>query len=143
MGQSWRTHTTYPGSAGSSHPLRCHSLTIQLVVGAQGGPAGVSSSQRPWHTSLEGTGSPAQVVVGAQGEPAGGSSSQGRGTRTQRDGKSCPGGGLCSRRACGGRSFLRPGHICLQGQGVLSRRWSVLKEGLRGVAAPKARAHQP
>ena len=53
-----------------------------------------------------GTGSPAQAVVGAQGGPA------------------------------GGRSSLRPGHTSLGGWGVLPRRWSVLKEGLRGVAVP-------
>ena len=60
-----------------------------------------------------GSGSLAPVAVGAQGGPAGGSSPQGPGTP-----------------AWGGR-------------GVLPRRWSVLKEGLRGVAVPKAQAHRP
>ena len=53
-----------------------------------------------------GTGSPTQAVVGAQGGPPGGSSSQ------------------------------QPEHTSLGGWGVLPRRWSVLKEGPRGVAVP-------
>ena len=53
-----------------------------------------------------GTGSPAQAVVAAQGGPAGGSSSQ------------------------------RRGHTSRGGWGVLSRRWLVLKEGMRGEVAP-------
>ena len=51
-------------------------------------------------------GGPAQVVVGSQGGPAGDSSSQ------------------------------RPGLTSLEGRGVLPRRWSVLKEGMQGVAVP-------
>ena len=77
-----------------------------MVVGAQGGPAGGSSSQRPGHTNLGGAGSPAQAVVGAQGGPAGGNSS------------------------------LRAAYTCRGGSGVLPRWWSVLMEGPRGVAAP-------
>ena len=53
-----------------------------------------------------GVGSPAQAVVAAQGGPAGGSSS------------------------------LRPGYTGPGGRGVLSRRWLVLKEGMRRAAAP-------
>ena len=34
----------------------------------------------------------------------------------------------------GGSSFLWPSHTGLGGRAALSRRWSVLKEGLRGVA---------
>ena len=52
------------------------------------------------------------------------------------DGESCPGGGWCLRRACTGSSSLRPGRTSLGGRGVLHMRWSVLKEGLRGVAVP-------
>ena len=49
----------------------------------------------------QGTGCPAQVVVGAQGGRVGGSSPQGPGTPAWGDGESYPGGGRCSRRACG------------------------------------------
>ena len=60
-----------------------------------------------------GTGSPAEVVVGAQEGPV------------------------------GGCNFQRPGHTNPGGRGDVPRWWSVLKEGLWGVAALKARAHQP
>ena len=53
---------------------------------------------------LGGTGSPPQVVVGAQEGPAGGSGCQ------------------------------RPGHTCPGRQGDLPGPWSVLKDGLGGVA---------
>ena len=43
--------------------------------------------------------------------------------------------------ACGGQQSPRPGHTSLGGRGVLPKRWSLLKEGLRGVAVPKPRAH--
>ena len=33
-------------------------------------------------------------------------------------------------------SSQRPGHTSMGGKGVLPRRWSVLKEGLWGAAAP-------
>ena len=89
-----------------------------------------------------GTGSPVQAVVGAQGGPTGGSSSQGPGTPVLGDGESCSGGGRCSRRACGGQQLPGPRHTSLGGRGVLSRQWSVLEEGLREAAVPKARAHQ-
>ena len=56
------------------------------------------------------------------------------GTLALGDGESSPGGGWCSRSACTGSSSLRPGHTSLGGLGVLPGRWSVLKEGLRGVA---------
>ena len=36
----------------------------------------------------------------------------------------------------GGSSSQRPGYNNLGGRGVLPRRWSVLKEGLQGVAVP-------
>ena len=57
----------------------------------------------------------------------------GSGTPASGDGESCPGGDRCSRSACGGQ--LLPA-APLGGWGVLPRRWSVLKEGLRGVAVP-------
>ena len=50
------------------------------------------------------------------------------GTPASGDGESCPGGGRCLRRACGGQ----PGHTSLRGQGFLPRRWSVLKRGPAG-----------
>ena len=59
------------------------------------------------------------------------------------DGESCPGGGRCSRWVCEGQQFPGPGHTSLSGRGVLLRWWSVLKEGPREAAVPKARAHQP
>ena len=90
-----------------------------------------------------GTGSPAQVVVGAQRGPTRGSSPQGPGTPARGDGDSCPGGGQCSKRACGGQQFPKPGHTSLGGRGALPRWWSVLNEGLRGAVVPKARPHQP
>ena len=90
---------------------------------------------------------------------------------TSGDGGCCPGGVRCSRSFCRGQQLTKPGHTSLGGQGVLPKRWSVLKEGLRvqrlprpghtrlggrgglprkwamlkeglwGAAAPKARAH--
>ena len=36
----------------------------------------------------------------------------------------------------GGSSSQQPGHTGLGGWGVLPKRWLVLKEGLRGIAAP-------
>ena len=102
-----------------------------MVVGAQGGRAGGSSSQRLRYNSLGarrvlprrwlvlkeglwgavalnsllgGTGSPPQVVVGAQQGPAGVS------------------------------GYQWPGNTSLGGRGVVPRRWSMLKEGLPEVA---------
>ena len=145
----------------------------QVVVGAQGGPAEGNSPQwlgtlarvgrgvllRWWSLLKEGlrgaavpkarahkprgTGSPVQLVVGAQGGPAGGSSPQGPGTLAQVGRGSGLGSGRCSRRAYGGQQSPRPGHTSLGGRGVLPSWWSVLKEGLRGAAVPKARAHKP
>ena len=43
--------------------------------------------------------------------------------------------------SAGGQQSPRPGHTSQGGRGVLSRWWSVLKEGLRAAAVPKARAH--
>ena len=74
----------------------------QSVVGAQGGPAGGSSSQRPGHTNVGGRGvvlrwwsvlQEGLRVVGVPNSP---------GTPPREDGESCPGAGRCSRRACGG-----------------------------------------
>ena len=106
----------------------------EALVGAQARHGGDNSSQPPGHTSLggrgvlprrwlvlkecvhgqqlptaraykpRGTGSATHAVVGAQGGLAGGS------------------------------SFHRPGHTGLGRRGVLPRWWSVLKDGLRGVA---------
>ena len=72
----------------------------------------------------------------------GGGGLQGLGNTSLGDGKSSPGDGRCSRRARRGHQLPRPGHTSVGGRGVLPRRWSVLREGLRGAAAPKARAHR-
>ena len=125
-----------------AHHLGGTTSPAHAVVGAQGGPAGGSSSQGPG-TPAGGDWGPAQEVVGAQGGPAGGSSSQGAGTPVWGHGKSCPGGGRCSRSACGGQRLPRPGHTSLGGRGVLPRRRSVMREGLRGHQPPTARAHLP
>ena len=115
-----------PGGTGS---------LAQAVVGAHGGPAGGSTSQRPGHTRLggrgvlprrwwvlkeglrgvavsnglgtpaPGDGDSAQAVVGSQRGHVGGSSSQRRG-HTSLGGRGIrPGGGRCSRRACGGQQL--------------------------------------
>ena len=60
----------------------------------------------------------------------------GPGTPAWGDGESCPGGGRCLRRACGGQRLPRPGHMILGGHGVLPGRWSVLKVGPPGAAVP-------
>ena len=78
----------------------------QAVVGALGGPAGDSSSQRPGHTSLVGRGViPRRWWVVYEGL---------RGT-------TAPNG---------------PGTPALRGRGILLKCWWVLKEGLRGAAVP-------
>ena len=97
MGQQLPTAWVHqPGGTGSP---------AQAVVGAQGGPAGGSSSLRPGHTSLRGRGVPPRpwsvlkeglrgvVVPNSPDTPAWG------------DGESCPGGGRCSRRACMGQQL--------------------------------------
>ena len=100
-------------------------------------------SPRPGHTTLGGMGSPAQAVVGGEGGPVWDNSPLGPGTPNWGDGESCPSGGRCSRRACEGQQLPRPGHASLGGRGILPGRGWVLKEGLRGAAVPKSRAHQP
>ena len=90
-----------------------------------------------------GMGSPARVMVSAQGGPTGGSSPEGPCTPALGDGKSCSGGGPCSKRACRRRQSPMPWHRSLRGRGVLVLWWSVLKQGLRGAPVPKARAHKP
>ena len=90
-----------------------------------------------------GTGGPSHAVVRAQGGPASGSSPQRLGTPAWGDGESCPVGGRCSRRTCEGQQPPKRGDTSLRGRGLVPRRWSVFKEGLRRAAAPKAQAHQP
>ena len=46
-------------------------------------------------------------------------------------------------RVCGGQRLPTPGHTSLGGRAVLPRRSFVVKEGLRGRVAIKARAHRP
>ena len=69
---------------------------------------GGTISQQSGHTSLGGTGSPAQAEVGAQGN------------------------------LTGGGSFLRPGHTGLGGRGFLPRWWLALKEGLGGTISQQS-----
>ena len=88
----------------------------------------------------QGTGSHAKAAVGAQGGPTGGSSPQGPGTPASGEVESCPGGGRCLRRAFGGSSPRGRGHTSPRGRGRLPLWWSVLKEGLRVAAVPKAGA---
>ena len=76
----------------------------RAVVGAQGGVRGGQQFPAARVHKPGGTGSLAQEVVGAQGGPLRGSSPQ------------------------------QPKHTNLGGRGVPLRRWSVLKEGLQGVA---------
>ena len=117
-----------PGGTGSP---------AQVVVGAQGGPWGGSRSQRPGHTEPGGTWSTAQVVVGAQGGPAWCSS-------FQKAWAHLPGGTGspiqtvvgAEGRPARGMSSQWPGHTNPGRRGVLPRWWSVLKEGLWGVAVP-------
>ena len=95
-----------------------------MVVGAQGGSAGGSSSQRPVHTSLGGWGvMPKRWMVLKEGLQ-GAASRNGPGTTTSRNVTSCPRGSRCSSRAHWGR-------------------WSVLQEGLPGVAVPNGLGTSP
>ena len=52
-------------------------------------------------------------------------------------GRSCPGGGGAEGGLAGGSS-PQPGLTGLGGRGVLPRRWSVLKERMRGAVAPNS-----
>ena len=116
-----------PGGTGS---------LAQVVVGAQGGPARGTSSQRPGHTSQAGRGVLRRrwpvLKEGLRGTIV----PNGPGTPARGDGESCLGGGQCSRKACGVGNSQRPELTNLGGRGVLPRRWSTLKEGLREAVAP-------
>ena len=66
-------------SKARAHHPRGTGSPAQVVVAAQGGPAGGRSPRGPG-TRPRGTGTLAQAVVGAHGVRAGGSSLQGPGT---------------------------------------------------------------
>ena len=80
-----------------------------MVVGAQGGPAGGSSSLWPGHTSLEGRGVPPNRWS------------------------------VLKEGLRGAATPYGPNTQDLGGRGVLPNRWSALKECLRGAAAPYGR----
>ena len=82
-----------PGGRGSP---------AQVVVGAPRGPVGDSCSQRPGLTSLGGQGVLPRLMSVLKEGLRGVSVPYGPGSPTWGDGESCPGGGHCSRRACGG-----------------------------------------
>ena len=145
---------------------------VEAVVGAQGGLAGGSSPQGPGtpvlgdgesypgggrcsrrayggqqpprpgqHLPL-GTGSPAKAVLGAQGGSAGAAAPKARAHQSWGTGSLVEAVVGAQGGPTGGSSSQGPGNISPWGRGVLSRQWSVLKEGLREAEVPKARAHQ-
>ena len=131
------TSTMGPSIPCASFPRRVRACPTKWVPFAPGGCVyHVSGAHAPPSLATE-------LAVGAQGWPTGARSSQGPGTLALGDGESCLGAGRCSRRACGGQQSPRTGDTRLGGRRVLPRRWSVLKEGRRGAAVPKAEAHQP
>ena len=73
-----------------------------MVVGAQEGPAGGSGCQRPWNTSLAGRGALPGQWSGLKEGLRGVAFFTGPGTLAFGDVESCPGGGRCSKMACGG-----------------------------------------
>ena len=103
-----------------------------MAVGAQGGPAGDSSSQTTQAHQPGGKESSDYAVVGAQGGRVGDGSSKkpwlsslgGRGVLPRRR-------SLLKGGPAGDSTSQRPGHTSL---GAL--RGPVLKEGLQGIAAP-------
>ena len=77
------------------------------------------------------------MVVRAQRGLTRGTSPQGPGTPPWEDGKSCPSGGRCSRRACEGQQSPRTGHTSLGGWGLLPRWWSVVHGAYGGQQSPR------
>ena len=92
-----------------AHQTRGTGRPAQAVVGAQRGPAGGSSSQRPGHISP-----------------------RGRGTLSRR--WSVPTGGLR-----GAVAPNAPGSPAWGDEEPCTRRWLVLKEGVRGASTPNGR----
>ena len=90
------------------------------------GPMGRRLLRRTGHTSLGGTGGPAQGVVGASSEAHGEpSSSLNRAHRPGGDGESSPGGGRSILQGpWGGVFFGEPGTPAWGGRGVQPRGWS-------------------
>ena len=85
-----------------AHQPRGTGKPVQAVVCAQGRRAGGSGSQRPGRTGLGGRGVVPRRWLVLKGSVRGTLAPNGPGTPASGDGESCPGGGLCSRRACGG-----------------------------------------
>ena len=82
------------------------------------------------------TGSAAQVVVAAWGVRNGEGNPQRCKPTGWGHGQSSPSGGRCLGSANGGMQPPVPHALWLGGEGVLARRWSLLEERLRGLAAP-------
>ena len=78
---------------------------IQVVVGAQGGTAGGSSSQGPGTPTLGGRGVLPRLQSVLMEGPRGVAVPIGPGTPARRGRESYSGGGRCSRRACEGYQF--------------------------------------
>ena len=97
----------------------------------QGVAAPISSGLPAW-----GTEGPALAVVAAQTPPAGDGSPHWRGPSIWGDRNSCLGGGRCLKSACGRWQPPSARVHQLEGQGALPKRQSLLKECLRGTAAP-------
>ena len=90
---------------GPSPPAMGTARPALVAVGAHGGPACAGSSQRPGLTSLRGQGVlPKRRSVLMEGL-WGTAIFNGPGLPAWGDGESCPGGGWCSRRACGGQQL--------------------------------------
>ena len=73
-----------------------------MMVGGEREPTGDSSSQQPGRTGLGGRGVVPRHWLLLKGSVRGTPAPNGPGTRALGDGEPCPGGGRCSRRACGG-----------------------------------------
>ena len=78
---------------------------ILAVVGAHGGLAADNNSQRPRHTGPGGRGVLRRWWSALKEGLRGAAAPYGPGTPAWGDGEPCPGGGRCSRRACGGQQF--------------------------------------
>ena len=90
---------------GRAHQPGGTEISIQAVVGAQAGSAGGSSSLWPAQTSLGGQGVlPWRWSVLKEGL-RGIEVRNDPGTPALGDGEFCPGGGRCSKRACGGQQL--------------------------------------
>ena len=100
-------------------------------------------SPRPGHTSFKGRGVPPRWWSVLKKVFRGAAVPKARAQQPRETGFPTWGVVGAQGRPTGGHHLPRRGHTILGGRGVLLRRWSVLKMGLRRAAVPKARAHQP